>query len=42
MSIPLSAADRMKRRTRSSETGFEAHLVKPVGIDDLLKLLEAR
>ena len=29
-------------RARSSEAGFEAHLVKPVRIDDLLKLLEAR
>jgi hypothetical protein len=28
-------------RARSTEAGFEAHLVKPVRIDDLLKLLEA-
>jgi signal transduction histidine kinase len=40
--VAVSGYGDRTNRARSSEAGFEAHLVKPVRIDDLLKLLEVR
>jgi len=40
--VAVSGYGDRTNRTRSSEAGFEAHLVKPVRLDDLLTLLEKR
>ena len=37
--IALSGYGQESDKTRSRETGFDQHLVKPVGIDDILKTL---
>ena len=39
--IAVSGYGDRESKTRSAEAGFEAHLVKPVRLDDLLKILES-